>query len=84
MLDVEVRPHGLPVLIERGHQHALRSADGSNRLQLSLSDAVVDRPPRNVEQCRGLIDGDAPPELLFEHLWTSACRATELRPAFVF
>ena len=64
------RPHRLPVLIERRHQHALRSADGADGLQLALADAVVDRAPRNVEERGGLIDRDASPELLFEHLLT--------------
>ena len=60
--------HGLPVVFERRHEHALRSADGANRLQLALANAVVDRAPRHFQQARGLIDGDAPPEVLFEHL----------------
>ena len=49
------------------HQHALRSADGADRLQLAFADSVVDRSPRHVKQCRSLIDGDASPKVLFEH-----------------
>ena len=67
------RPHGRcgnrrecrrrqPELVERIHQHALRSAQRADRPQTAFADAVVDRPARHTEQPRGLIDRNTPPE----------------------
>ena len=52
---------GLPVLVERRHQHALRSADGADGLQLAFANAVVDGAPRDLKERGGLIDRDARP-----------------------
>src|SRR5688572_29071810 len=76
-VEFDARPRGAFVVFERRDEHALRSTDGANRLELAVADAVVDGAPRNLQQRRGLIDGHTSPKVLFEHL-----RPFRLRRAF--
>ena len=52
--------------LHRFEQHALRSAERADRLQPALADPVVDRPPRDAEQLRGMVQRDAAADTRFE------------------
>src|SRR3990170_1943548 len=55
-------------LVERGHDDPLGPAERPYRLELAVTNAVVDRPPRNAEYLRGVLDRDAAPDLRLERL----------------
>ena len=54
-----VRGVMVPVVLHRIEQHALRSAQGPNRLQPPVANAVVNRPARHAEQLGGMVQRDA-------------------------
>ena len=49
------------------HEDALRSAARADRLKTAISDAVVDRAARNVQQLRRMVERDAAAKLRLEH-----------------
>src|SRR6266550_7932349 len=53
-------------VVKRFDEHALRAADGSDRLQPSLADPVVDGAARDAQEYGGLIDRDAASESGFK------------------
>lgn len=49
-------------LLKRFHEHALRAAERADGVKPTLADAVVNGSPRDIQEVRGLIDGDASPK----------------------